>query len=70
MFDERFTVRPGITGWAQVNHRCDGSKKSIMHMLGYDLFYLKHMSLFLDIVIAARALLIQVPANTPVSNES
>lgn len=56
IFDERFTVRPGLTGWAQVNCGCDGSNKTAKHMFGYDLFYLKHMSLFLDIAVMSRAI--------------
>ncbi len=70
LFDERFTVRPGLTGWAQVNHQYDGSNKTIKDMFGYDLFYLKHMSLFLDIVVISRALLVQSPTSRPVTNAS
>ncbi|RJQ80696.1 MAG: hypothetical protein C4519_09655 [Desulfobacteraceae bacterium] len=61
IFDERFTVRPGLTGWAQVNCDCDGSNKTIKHMFGYDLFYLKHLSLFLDIVVLARTTRLHEP---------
>lgn len=70
LFDERFTVRPGLTGWAQVNHRYDGSNKTIKDMFGYDLFYLKHMSLFLDIVVLSRAVLVRRPAARTVTNAS
>jgi lipopolysaccharide/colanic/teichoic acid biosynthesis glycosyltransferase len=56
IFDERFTVRPGLTGWAQVNCDCNGSNKTVKHMFGYDLFYLRHMSLFLDIAVLSRAI--------------
>jgi lipopolysaccharide/colanic/teichoic acid biosynthesis glycosyltransferase len=56
LFDERHTVRPGLTGWARVNGKCDGSKEAYRYMLGYDLFYLKHMSMFLDIATMSRAM--------------
>jgi len=61
IFDERFTVRPGITGWAQVNCGHDCIKQSARQAIGYDLFYLKHMSLFLDIVVLLRAMRFYTP---------
>lgn len=61
IFDERFTVRPGITGWAQVNCGHDCLEHSVKQAIGYDLFYLKHMSLFLDIVVLCRAMRFYAP---------
>lgn len=47
----RLTVRPGITGWAQVKHGYAVSQEDVTEKLRYDLYYVKHMSLWLDIRI-------------------
>jgi lipopolysaccharide/colanic/teichoic acid biosynthesis glycosyltransferase len=44
----RHSVRPGITGWAQVNYPYGASKKDALEKLQYDLYYIKNMSMFLD----------------------
>lgn len=53
-YDERHTVRPGITGWAQVRYPYSASLETTLHKLEYDLFYLKNMSLIFDGVIVLR----------------
>ncbi len=50
----RFTVRPGITGWAQVNFRYGASRKDAQRKLEYELFYIQEVSLFLNILILAK----------------
>ena len=58
----RYLVRPGITGWAQVNQRYEPgniSPQSIEETklrLAYDFYYLKHRSLMLDITIALKTI--------------
>ena len=47
-YDVRHTVRPGITGWAQVRFRYGASRDDAYAKLQYDLFYVKHLSLLLD----------------------
>lgn len=47
----RYLVRPGITGWAQVNCPPSASADEARQKLTYDLFYVKNLSLFLDIRI-------------------
>ncbi len=47
----RFSVRPGVTGWAQVKYRYGATEKDALEKLQYDLYYIKHLSLFLDITI-------------------
>lgn len=44
----RFTVKPGLTGWAQVNYDYAGSDEGQMEKFQYDLFYILNMSLKLD----------------------
>lgn len=50
-FEERLMVQPGITGWAQVRFPYGSTVEDAKHKLEYDLYYTKHMSLFLDIFI-------------------
>ena len=50
-YDERHSVRPGITGWAQVKFPYGSTIEDAEEKLEYDLFYVKHMSLLLDAAI-------------------
>jgi sugar transferase (PEP-CTERM system associated) len=50
-YDERHTVRPGITGWAQVQYQYGASVDAACRKLEYDLYYLKHMSTLFDLRI-------------------
>lgn len=50
----RHDVRPGITGWAQVNQGYAYEADAMRSKLEYDLYYLKHCSLWLDLVIVLR----------------
>lgn len=47
----RHTVKPGITGWAQVNYPYGASVEDAFEKLQYDLFYIKNLSFFLDCMI-------------------
>jgi sugar transferase (PEP-CTERM system associated) len=53
-YDERHTVPPGITGWAQVQYEYGASVEAACRKLEYDLFYLKHMSALFDLRIIYR----------------
>lgn len=53
-YSERHTVKPGITGWAQVNYGYGASEEDALHKLEYDLFYIKHLSLILDLYIVLK----------------
>ena len=50
-YDIRHTVRPGVTGWAQVKFRYGASQEDSHTKLQYDLYYVKNLSLFLDLKI-------------------
>lgn len=50
-FGLRHTVRPGITGWAQVKYQYGASVEESKTKLEYDFFYIKHMSMGLDLAI-------------------
>ncbi len=47
-------VRPGITGWAQVMAPYAASIEDTRIKLQFDLYYIKHVSLFLDVLIIAK----------------
>lgn len=47
----RHTIKPGITGWAQVRHEYGASVEDAIEKLQYDLYYVKNHSLFLDLMI-------------------
>ncbi len=50
-YAERHMVKPGITGWAQVNYPYGASLEDARHKLEYDLYYAKNYTPFLDILI-------------------
>jgi len=51
LFDLRHSVRPGITGWAQIKYKYGSSIEENKNKLEFDLFYIKHMSVLLDLAI-------------------
>jgi sugar transferase (PEP-CTERM system associated) len=53
-YGQRHVVRPGLTGWAQVCYAYGASVDDAMQKLQYDLFYIKHLSLGLDIYTLLR----------------
>ncbi|MDP2057869.1 MAG: sugar transferase, partial [Thiobacillus sp.] len=50
-YSVRHTVKPGITGWAQVRYAYGATDEDAMQKLQYDLYYVKNHSLFLDLMI-------------------
>jgi lipopolysaccharide/colanic/teichoic acid biosynthesis glycosyltransferase len=50
-YAERHMVKPGITGWAQINYPYGASMDDARHKLEYDLYYAKNYTPFLDVVI-------------------
>jgi exopolysaccharide biosynthesis polyprenyl glycosylphosphotransferase len=50
-YRERLMVQPGISGWAQVNYPYGSSVEDARRKLEYDLYYMKNMSVFLDLFI-------------------
>ncbi|MCD4708692.1 MAG: sugar transferase [Candidatus Sabulitectum sp.] len=57
-YDKRLTVKPGITGWAQVNLEYDTSIEDVSRKLTHDFQYIENQSLFLDLEILARTVLV------------
>ena len=50
-YQQRHAVKPGLTGWAQVKYRYGSSLEDAMEKLRYDLYYIKHLSIFFDLTI-------------------
>lgn len=50
-YAERHTVKPGVTGWAQLRYAYGSSEEDAARKLQYDLYYVKHQNLMLDILI-------------------
>ncbi len=55
-YAERHMVKPGITGWAQINYPYGASIDDSRHKLEYDLYYAKNYSPFLDMLILLQTL--------------
>jgi sugar transferase (PEP-CTERM system associated) len=53
-YGQRHIVRPGLTGWAQVRYTYGATTEDALQKLQYDLFYIKNMSLALDLFIMAK----------------
>ena len=54
IYSQRHWIKPGITGWAQINYPYGASVEDAFEKLCYDLYYMKNASLLLDLHIALR----------------
>lgn len=59
-FSYRHVVRPGISGWAQVEQGYAAEVQGMIRKLQYDFYYIKHISLWLDVLIALKTVRILV----------
>jgi len=50
-YQQRHAVKPGVTGWAQIKYEYGSSIEDAMEKLRYDLYYIKHLSIALDLSI-------------------
>jgi exopolysaccharide biosynthesis polyprenyl glycosylphosphotransferase len=57
-YSRKFSVKPGITGWAQVKHSFNTSIEDVKTKLQYDFYYIENMSLRLDIKIMLNTILV------------
>ncbi len=53
-YETRHVIKPGLTGWAQVNYSYGESMEDSLIKLQYDLYYIKHRSIFLDLDIVIK----------------
>lgn len=52
----RFSIKPGLTGWAQVNYHYGGTLEGHIEKFQYDLYYIKHASQWLDFFIVLKTI--------------
>lgn len=55
-YETRHVIKPGLTGWAQVNYSYGETIEDSLIKLQYDLYYIKHRSVFLDMNIAIKTI--------------
>jgi exopolysaccharide biosynthesis polyprenyl glycosylphosphotransferase len=55
---KRLSIKPGITGWAQIKHKYDSSLDDVREKLQYDFYYIENMSLKLDLKIIVNTILV------------
>ena len=56
LYQTRHVIKPGLTGWAQVNYPYGSNLEDSLMKLRYDLYYIKHRSFFLDINIVVKTM--------------
>lgn len=55
-YSQRFNVKPGLTGWAQVSYEYGATLEDAIEKLNFELFYIKNMSLVMDMIIILRTI--------------
>jgi lipopolysaccharide/colanic/teichoic acid biosynthesis glycosyltransferase len=55
-YETRHVVKPGLTGWAQVNYSYGETIQDSLIKLQYDLYYIKHRSIYLDVNITVKTI--------------
>ena len=61
-YDTRYSIKPGLSGWAQVNYPYGASEEDAKNKLSYDLYYLENFSFFLDFLILLKTIKLVVNA--------
>lgn len=56
LYSYRHLVKPGLTGWAQINYPYASTKEDVIEKLSYDFYYMKHASALLDLQIILRTI--------------
>ena len=55
-YEERYLIKPGLSGWAQINYPYGASVKDAAEKLKYDLYYIKNRSFLLDLGIILKTI--------------
>ena len=75
-YELRHQIRPGLSGWAQVNYPYGASVEDSANKLSYDLYYLKNFSFLLDLLILFKTMRLvfnaqgALPEHSAISNPS
>lgn len=62
-FEIRHTIKPGLTGWAQICQGYTSDNRSFFEKFQYDLYYIKNRSLIFDILIGLKTIRSFLPQN-------
>jgi lipopolysaccharide/colanic/teichoic acid biosynthesis glycosyltransferase len=65
-WSRRLLVKPGITGWAQIRCAYASDCRGMEEKLSYDLWYLRHRSLLVDVAVCARTVALQLHELLPI----
>jgi lipopolysaccharide/colanic/teichoic acid biosynthesis glycosyltransferase len=68
-FSQRHTVRPGITGWAQIKYQYGSTVEDAKRKLELDIFYIKHLSISLDMSLFLKRSKLFFSAKVPNSEQ-
>ena len=71
-YDLRYSIKPGISGWAQVNFPYGASIEDSKLKLSYDIYYIKNFSIFLDFMIFFKTLklVLNGKGSTPINKKN
>ena len=61
-YNTRYLIKPGLSGWAQVNYPYGASIEDSYNKLSYDLFYIENFSFFLDFLIFIKTIKLVINA--------
>ena len=61
-YNKRYLVKPGLSGWAQVNYPYGASERDSRNKLSYDLFYIENFSFFIDFIIFIKTIKLVINA--------
>ncbi|WP_193742447.1 sugar transferase [Prochlorococcus marinus] len=69
LYYQRYSIRPGLSGWAQVNYPYGASVEDARNKLSYDIFYIKNFSFLFDIIIFFKTikLVFNIKGSEPIS---
>ena len=62
LYYDRYLIKPGLSGWAQVNYPYGASERDSRNKLSYDLFYIENFSFFLDFIIFIKTIKLVINA--------
>ena len=70
-YDLRYSIKPGISGWAQVNYPYGSSIEDSEYKLSYDIYYIKNFSILLDFIIFLKTirLLVNGKGSSPIKKK-
>ena len=68
-YNERYKIKPGITGWAQVNYPYGASMNDSYNKLSYDLYYIYHYSILLDLLIIIKTIRMLIRAKGTIAKK-